>query len=54
MLRGLQVPAMELGKCTGYWLRSRAMVLGARGGSGHWAEELGHEQCCWAVGMGAG
>lgn len=43
-----QVPATELGKCIGCWL------LGAWGGSGRWAEELGHEQRCGAVGLRAG
>lgn len=53
-LGGLQVPARELGECTGCWLWGQAMVLGAGGGSGHQAEALGHEQHCWAVGRGAG
>ena len=54
MLGGLQVPARELGKCAGCSLWGRARVLDAQGGSGHWAEEVGHEQRCWAVGLGAG
>lgn len=51
---GLQVPARELGKCAGCWLWGRARVLGARGGSVRWVEELGHEQRCWVLGLGAG